>query len=145
MLIDTATEFVELTKKRKLLQAELAGVEAELSDLSEKLIQAFETNPSVNRISVNGMTVYPKRQIFASPVLNREHAIQVLKDAGFGSFVTPNYNANSVTALIRELERDGKLEESGLKIGFKLTEKFSVAATAAGGKSVGQSEIDRSE
>jgi hypothetical protein len=134
MLVEKAAEFVDLTKRRKELQEELTRVEEKLKALSAQLIQAFETSPGVNKISVNGMTVFPRRQVFASPKVDREHAIQVLKDAGYGSFVQPNYNANSVTALVRELERDGKLDESGLKEGFVLTEKFSVSANASGGK-----------
>ena len=44
--------------------------------------------------------------MYASPLNDREDVVDALKESELGQYVAENYNTNSLTALVREVERE---------------------------------------
>lgn len=95
---------------------EFSAIESELADLKEKIkkleLRKSELAPyilnnlvdnDVDRITVNGRTIYPHRKIVVNILSDRQQAIEALKKSGFGDYVSENFNTLSVNALLSEM------------------------------------------
>lgn len=117
--------YIELTKKKRKLEAELDSIKESISTLQEDLLDQFG-DEGINSIKSNGATVYIKRELWASPNHDYASACEALRQAGLEHFVQERFNHNTVSAYFRDLDREGEAIPESLKEAFKLNEKFSL-------------------
>lgn len=115
--LDQLKEFIRLENEKKRLTTELDGVKAQLEVLNGIITNQFVT-AGTQSMSVDKRTVYLARDIFASPRGPKESVIEALKsDEDLAAYVSENYNAQSLSAYVREVakeveaacNRDGRL------------------------------------
>ena len=94
--------FVELRKEVERLEEALGPKKKELERLQAKLQDDFAKS-GMQRITVDGFTVYLHRQIWATYPMGRPAAVAALKEAGFDEFVKEDFNHQSVSSMVRRL------------------------------------------
>jgi hypothetical protein len=106
---DSFKDFVTLHAQKKRLENQLKDVKYAIQQKEQFLIDNLQTN-DMSKISISGKTCYTKVNTYAV-ISNKQAAIQLLKENGYGDFVTENYNTNSISKLVRDLldENDGQL------------------------------------
>lgn len=130
---DTLRRFVALTKRKRELEAKLDEVKAELVDLEAEVLRVFE-ECGIERITVDGMTLFLRRELWASKRedVSWEEACRKLIEAGFGEYVSPRFSTQSISALIREREQDNLPPvPEGLEDVLQVTERFRVSTRVA--------------
>ncbi len=95
-------EFVALEKEKADLKARGKTVQARLDDLDESLTRQF-LEDGIQSTSVDGRTVYLRRDIFVSAHGDKEAVVGALKASDLSQYVKEEYNAKSLTAFVREM------------------------------------------
>lgn len=120
--------FVELTKKKRRLDAELKKIKERISEIEPLLLNDM-VEGAMQSMKIDGTTLYIKSQLWAgvSDGATYHDAVEGLRDAGLGDLVEEKFNTNRLSAYFREQMRDSlNPDEVELPKGIKLTEKFSV-------------------
>jgi len=130
--VDKLTEWVELEKRRRELKEELAQIEERQKELEEPVMD-FMAQMGLERVRINGMTVYIRRELWAGAVDgDYEKACKALKEAGLGDYVQERFNTQSLSAYIREADKEEGGWEANvppvLRDAIKVTEKFRLQA-----------------
>lgn len=100
--------YVELTKRKRQTEEDLDGLKKELARLEGQLLEDFE-RAGVDSMRIDGMTVYPHRQLFANARDgDKERAVEALRACGLDDYVKEQFNTQSLSAYVRELD---ELEE----------------------------------
>ena len=113
---DVATQVAlrAVTIKRRIstLEKETKELKAELDTILRRIPMIFSTN-KVDRVTVDGVTVYKRRQVWASKKesVNKEEYLQALKAAGLEDFIFDSYQHGQVQSHIRDVETE--MQESG--------------------------------
>lgn len=94
--------FVSLDKRRRKLDAELKTVKTELTEL-EPTVREQMTKAGMQKLSVNGVLLYIKRQIWAKALEDKQATIAAIKEC-MPEYIGENYNSNSLSAWLREVE-----------------------------------------
>jgi len=128
-----ANEFAELTHRKNDLEAELGKVKERLGELQPLLLDAIEQERFPSRATVKGLNVYVQRRTFASPKEDRKAVAAALVADGLTEYVKEDYNANSLSAFVRDCEREGVPIPPNLDAAIKVTEKFEVRAARSPG------------
>lgn len=106
--VEQMRRYVELTKRKRQAEGELDELKKELSRLETKLLEDFE-RAGVDSMRIDGMTVYPHRQLFANARDgDKERAVEALRACGLDDYVKEQFNTQSLSAYVRELD---ELEE----------------------------------
>jgi hypothetical protein len=105
MNISQLKEFVCLENRKKELDAELKQTKQKLDDLEQILVPQF-VDDGVQNMTVDGRTVSLAQDIYASPLIDREDVVNALRKSELGQYIAENYNANSLTAFVREVARE---------------------------------------
>lgn len=107
MDLDDVHRYVELRRRQSELESEASGVKEEADQIEQRLLEDF-AEQGVDRMSVNGHTVYLHRQLWARVPegVTRAEVVEALEEAGLGHFVRRQYNTQTVSAWLRDLERE---------------------------------------
>jgi len=107
--IRTILAYVELEKKKADLEAQLDVVKAQISDMKEPVLAFFQQN-GIDRTSLNGRTLYLKRELWCGRVEGKtsEDAVAALRERGYEEFAKESVNTQGMSALMRERDKDGK-------------------------------------
>ena len=98
--------FVALEEQRHQLEAEIDTIKAEASELEGRLLPQFEQS-GTERIAIDGRTVYVERKLWAKPKDGDKPAVcKALKRCRLGDYVEETFNTNSLSAYVRELDRE---------------------------------------
>lgn len=124
-----AREFAALKHERDELEAHLGSVKERMAQIEPVLLDYFASN-DMQSLKIGGVNVYVQRQVFASAP-DKPKAVRALRTAGLKELVSTGFNTNSISALFREMERDGVEPHPALRAAFKLTEKYSIRARKA--------------
>jgi len=106
MNMEPLREFVSLETRKRELDAELKTTKQRLDELEEIIIPMFiEAGVPGMDVKAEGATtrylsIY--QDVYASPLNDRGEVVDALKESELGQYVAENYNANSLTALVRE-------------------------------------------
>lgn len=101
-------EFVALDKEKADLKTRLKTIEVRLGELDESITKQF-IEDGMQSISIDGRTVYLHRDVFASAGdAGKEAVVEALKACDLGQYVSEQYNANSLTAYVREMLREAE-------------------------------------
>ncbi len=113
---DVATQVAlrAVTLKRRIgvLDAETKKLRGELETILRAIPKIFSTN-KVDRVTVDGVTVYKRRQVWASKKesVAKDEYLQALKAAGLKDFVFNSYSHGQVQSHIQDVEK--AMQESG--------------------------------
>ena len=112
MNADRLEEYISLTKLKHDLEHELDAAKADIATLETQLLEDFAELGVSSVRSVGGATLYLHRQLWANaaPGVDGDgdypRACEALRLAGLGDLVQPRFNANSLSALVREWARN---------------------------------------
>jgi hypothetical protein len=108
MNTDELKRFVALEKRRRQLEIEIDNIKSEAAELELRLLPQFELS-GMERISIDGRTVYVERKLWAKAKNDDKPAVcKALKHCRLGDYVEETFNVNSLSAYIRELDREGQ-------------------------------------
>jgi len=124
-------ELVELTRRKRALDAELLTVNGAIKEMNRRVLKEFEKSEDgggIDRITVNGGTVSlvheirAKREEGVDPELINES----LRAAGLSGYLQETFNLNTLSAHFRELVREegGDITKVKVPAGIVLTEDF---------------------
>jgi hypothetical protein len=118
--------FVALEERRKELEGEIDRIKAEAAELESALMPQFEQE-GVERISIDGRTVFIERRLWASAKNGDKQALcKALKRAHLSEFVQETFNSQSLSALVREWDRDGRPMPPSLREVLEVSEVFKL-------------------
>ena len=134
-------KFVRLDKEKRELETKLKKAKAELAEAEVNVLNHFE-KMGMSKASVDGLTVYVKRQLWAGreEEVTHEQLTEALRAENLGAFCGPRVNSLALSAYFREeadrikaeLDEDVLFETdmalpAPLKGIVKLSEKISIA------------------
>lgn len=98
---------MKLNKKAEL-ERQLKAVEGELDELESGVLTYFEEK-GIDRVTVDGRTLYPRRELHTSKVgeVSTEIACKTLKKLGLSDYVGTKVNTQGLSAWVREQEAGG--------------------------------------
>lgn len=136
--MDTADvrQYVALRRRVKELESQIKGVKEEADQLEQQLLEAFASE-SVDRITVDGQTVYLRTQRFGAlqEGATKDDVVDALEsDQHSRGLVSKGFNWNSVHAHVRELvgEDGNDPLPDHLRDVLKVTEVFSLRTVKSG-------------
>lgn len=124
---DRLKEYARLRRVEKELGAESAAVKAEADKMEQELLEAFAES-GLTSLKVDGSTVYLRRELWASrrPGATPLDVCEAFEKAGMGQFVNQNYNSQTVSAWLRELDASGEPVPEPVDQVLTAAEKFSL-------------------
>jgi hypothetical protein len=101
-------EFVALEKEKAQLNGRLKVINQRLEVLDGAITEDF-VKDGIQSMRVDGRTVYLHRDIYASPKDGERAAVvEALKECDLSQYIKEDYNANSLTAFVREMVREAE-------------------------------------
>lgn len=129
-------EYNELKRQMNAAKAERDKIESQAMEMLHE--------EGIGRMTVDlgkdgSRTIYTRRQLWAGHNGNKEMLCEALKQAGLGDYVKPNFNAQQLSAYVREFDPDNMLEENDIKAKLpvevqpyiKVTEKLNLQSRKA--------------
>jgi hypothetical protein len=98
-------DFARLTRAKRELLEQVKQIEAKLDVLDYQLREYLGLG-AYKRVNVEGFTIYLRRQIYArhKDWATTGQVVEALKSSGMQQFVKEQYNSNSLSAHVRQLE-----------------------------------------
>lgn len=127
----TATEtqrtFATLYREKLELQDRLNAVTKELEGLQEPMLNYF-ADAGMSSAKVDGLTIYINTQLWANTKdgSTPEQACEALVAGGFGEFVAPRFNTQSLSARAREMAKNGEEWPASVLEHIKVAEKVEI-------------------
>lgn len=101
--MDYAREYVSLTREKRDLEAQLAGVKKNLEELEPRILEMIESEQLPESFRLDGASVYTRSQIWASPAGgDHENLTRVLSELGMVEYLPSKVNSHSISAYVRE-------------------------------------------
>jgi hypothetical protein len=123
---DELKRFVALEERRRQLEAEVDSIKAETAELEQRLLPQFEQS-GTERIAIDGRTVYVERKLWAKAKDGDKSSVcKALKRCRLGDYVEETFNTNSLSAYVRELDREGKPLSTALAAVLDVSEVFKL-------------------
>lgn len=138
MTADIGLQLVKLRREKARLESELERVKAKIAELDPRLLDWF-TEVGMDRGTWDGMTLTQRRELWASvPAGADVGKIKAsLRRAGVdpAAIFKEGANTQTLSALIREMERSDKGIPPALQKNLKISEVFKVGFTDNGSQS----------
>jgi hypothetical protein len=125
MNTDELKRFVALEERRRQLEAEIDTIKAEATELEERLLPQFEQS-GMERVSIDGRTVYVERKLWAKAKDGDKPAVCKALNCRLGDYVEETFNTNSLSAYVRELDREGRTLPPSLAAVLDVSEVFKL-------------------
>ena len=126
MNTDELKRFVALEERRRQLETEVDSIKAEAAELESRLLPQFEQS-GTERIAIDGRTVYVERKLWAKAKDGDKAAVcKALRRARLGDYVEETFNSNSLSAYVRELDREERPLPSSLRDVLEVSEVFKL-------------------
>jgi len=94
--------------------------------IEQLLLPEFERN-GLEKVSIDGRTVYLERKLWAKAKDGDKAAMcKALKRAHLGDFVEQTFNTNSLSAYVRELDREEKPLPPSLRKVVEISEVYKL-------------------
>lgn len=104
---DLVNEFIELDAKRKALEGDVDKLKEQLAVLEPQIMQRFENAGMQSMKSKSGVVLYIRRELWAGAAEGAETLLlESLKSIGLGDMVKEKVNTQTLSAYVREVERD---------------------------------------
>lgn len=123
-------QYLALKDRRAALESEVEEIKDKMLMLTDQIMNELVDN-GVDNIKVDGRTIYPKKQLYASASRLTDQLKAELEREGATDLIEEKINANRLSAFIREYMRENGINElSGLpgwmKTDVSITEKVSL-------------------
>ncbi len=128
--IDAIKEYVAMRDRQRQLKADHDSVKDRADAMEQELLEQFSSN-SIDRMTVDGHTVYLHRQTWAHAAEGAD-IVAALKDAGLAHMVAERVNSSTLSAYVRELQREGEDLPEALADKVSTTDRFSLRVRRAG-------------
>lgn len=105
---DTLRRFVRLLRDRKKTEAHLEVVKRAIAEMQPRVLEEF-VRAGVSLVEVNKMRLYLKRAIYAkTPSKGPDWFafLEALRSSQFADYIKEQVNANSLSRLLRDLEKE---------------------------------------
>ena len=130
--------YVDLIKKKTLLEEQLRDVKARLDDLEPQIAESFQKE-GIQSTNVDGYTVYLNRQLWAGAANGDKEAmfaaLKIYPDESWSFLVRDNVNSQQLSARVRECDLDANgmpILPDELKQVIKVSEVFRIGARKSG-------------
>lgn len=118
--------FVALEERRRQLETEVDSIKAEAAELEGRLLPQFEQS-GMERVAIDGRTVYVERKLWAKAKDGDKPSVcKALKRCRLGDYVEETFNTNSLSAYVRELDREGRQMPPSLVAVLDVSEVFKL-------------------
>lgn len=133
MDIEKLRDYVRLRRREAELKAQMESIKKEADDLQHELLEQFGQD-GVSSMTVDGMTVYLHRQLWAGAVegVPKDTVVEVLKSVGLGHFVTESFNVQTLSSYVRDLEREEEELPEELADVIAVREVYGIRTRRAG-------------
>ncbi len=127
-----ALAYTEKVREKRALDKRLKDLNAEIDEMQRALLDQFAAEDGLDRFTVNGMNLAPQRQLWASTADKQyDAACDALTKTGFGDLVQRRFNAQTLSAVVREMDDAGTPIPPEWEGVITITEKFVIGATEA--------------
>jgi hypothetical protein len=129
-LSDEITEYAALENRRMDLKDELVAIESKIAELAPRVLEWFQAS-GTQKITRDGRTLYLKRELWAGRAegVSNEAAVAALEGAGLNEFCGMKVNTQSLSAWMREREKEGQAPvPTELEGAFVANEVFKVGS-----------------
>jgi hypothetical protein len=110
----TMRKYARLIKDLRTVEARVRALKKDIDQLEPTIREQF-TEAGVQRMNVDGVTLYVRRQLWAYPGEGgQEAACRALRRAHHGDMVREAYNVNTLSAWVRERAKAAGLEDAPL-------------------------------
>ncbi len=136
-----ALRAVNIKRRIEILEKETKELKSELDTILRRIPMIFSSQ-KVDRLTVDGVTVYKRRQVWATKkkTVSTEEYLQALKSAGLEDFIFDSYSHGRVQAHVRDIETE--MQESGFvgewsdalrgKVGSRLFDLMNISDQTKG-------------
>jgi len=103
----TLLQFAVLDTRKEALKKELKDVEAAHKVLQERILDQFQQS-GLDSVKFLGHSIYISKQLWARPkdeTVSRAALVAALKKHGFKEYIKEDFNVQSVSGRLRELEK----------------------------------------
>lgn len=106
-LMEQVERYAKLENERADLKASLARIESDLKELKEPVLSYFQAH-GIQNTKVHGRTLYVKRELWAGRAegVTSAEAISALRAAGLDEYFGERIETQSLSAYLRELDRE---------------------------------------
>jgi|7_EtaG_2_1085326.scaffolds.fasta_scaffold26792_2 hypothetical protein len=131
MNMEIVRRFAELTAEKKKAEERLRAIKDEMGALEPAVLSELVEN-QVDRMPMttndgDRITIFIHKQAWARPVDgDKEAVVRTLKRCGLSDLVSESYNANSLSAYVRERLADGQSLQPTLKEVIRVDEVTSI-------------------
>lgn len=122
---------IEIKKQLDELDAQSKKLKAEYEALEPEVIQYLEQE-GLDKVTMDGRTVFVRRQLWASVNKENPFALDILREQGLGDFIEEKVNSQRISSYVREFEKNGQEIPAWCREALTLTEKFNVSIVKAG-------------
>lgn len=128
MDMNKARRLVQLNTEKREIEAWLNEVKQQIAEIEEDVLEDMAED-GVDKITVDNYTLYPRRDVYPSPV-DQQQAIETLREHGLDDFVETKVATQRFRGWWSEQEKEGAIPEDVAEA-FSLNERYRVGATKA--------------
>lgn len=108
--LSLSRQFVIMARHKAELDASLKQLKARMATLQAVILSRFERD-RVQNMNVDGVTLYVHSQLWAGAKDHRDATIQALKQCGYQDLVHEAFNAQTLSAIMREKREEFEAAE----------------------------------
>ena len=106
-------EYISLNETKKNKEKELEDIKKKIADKERVLVENLVNN-NMNKLTIGNRTVYINQTTWAK-ISDKEEAIRILEQEGYGDYIKPTYNSQQVSRLLRDFEENEQPIPSSFK------------------------------
>ena len=122
-------EYLDLEDHKKQLEFDLRMVKDRMATLEQDVLEDMAIN-GVDRIAIKGRAISPRRSVVAN-IRSKEAAIEAIRKAGLNEYLGESYNANQISAYLRECDAEGRALPEEFKGAIEPYEKVQLSVRNA--------------
>lgn len=128
--IDLIKQYLKLREQQGEAKETAEAARRAADELEQKLLDRFASN-GIDKMTIGGATVYLHRQLWASQKDGHD-LVAALRKVGLHHMVSEKCNTQTLSAYVREVERDEGQLPAELEAAVNLTERYSLRVRRAG-------------
>ena len=125
-MVEIMREYLALRAKMDALKAEMKDLQSTMDVLEYQAIDAL-TESGVDNISLDGKSIYVRKQLWARATADAQSAVQTLLHAGLGDLIT--LGTQKLSAYFRGTEPDERAPE--INAAFETYERASLGVRSS--------------
>lgn len=101
----TLTKYARLDRELRAAENKVKKLKAQRTDVEARVLEYFQKT-GVDSFKIGGITIYLRRQLWASTIGDPETVANAFKSNGLGHMVAPKVNTQTLSSWVREQEKD---------------------------------------